>query len=143
MELNNHLTTNVGVYVLLIKDRKLLLLHQPNNPIWYALGGRMNSDEVSLQDDLIREVFKEIKCDIRIGDVFDVVLWSVNGKKQRLGIFYICYLADENSKIEISDEHDDYKFMTHKELVEQSYAETRGEAGRVLFNKLKEKGFID
>lgn len=47
-----HLKTNVGVYALVIKDEKLLLLHKPNDPIWCALGGRMDTTDLDPQSTL-------------------------------------------------------------------------------------------
>lgn len=53
--MTEHLTTNVGVYALLIKYKKLLLLHKPNDLIWCALGGRMDKTDKTPEQTLIRE----------------------------------------------------------------------------------------
>ncbi len=138
----NHLVTNVGVYALIIKDKKLLLLHKPNDSIWTALGGRMNEHEKNIEEALLREVKEEIGSDVIIGDILDVKLWSTNRKDHRLGIFYVCKLKG-NGKIKLSREHDDFKFFSHEELIEMSHKEKRGKSGRELFNKLKEKRIIN
>lgn len=141
--MTNYLKTNVGVYALLIKDKKYLLLHQPNNPIWCALGGRMDEHELDPIKTLQREVKEEINVDVKIEDVFDIKFWSINDKDHRMGVFYIAHLVDENADFELSDEHDKYKFFTCDEAIEMLSLEARGKVGIELAQKLKEKGLIE
>lgn len=137
----NHLLTNVGVYALIIENKKLLMLHKPNDPIWILLGGRMNEDEEDPITALEREIKEEIGQEVIVGDIFDAKLWSINGKGNRLGIFYLCKL-DKKIRINLSEEHDKYKFFTFKEGIDMCSLETRGEAGVDLFKKLKNKKLI-
>lgn len=75
-------------------------------------------------------------------DILDVKIWSINGDNQRLGIFYVCNLKDENKEFELSSEHDDYKFFSFDEAVDMWKKEQRGSTGIELGIKLKEKGYI-
>lgn len=138
-----HLETNVGVYALVVKNKRLLLLHKPNDPIWCALGGRMDEDDLNPMTTLQREVEEEIKSEIIVRDILDIKLWSINGKNHRLGIFYVCNLKDENKEFQLSEEHDDYKFFTFDEALKMWKQEERGSTGIELGTKLKEKGFIE
>ena len=137
--MNQHLETNVGVYALVIKDKRLLLLHKPDDPIWCALGGRMDKDDLDPISTLQREAKEEIGTEIIVGDILDVKLWSVNNKNHRLGIFYVCTLKDEEFKL---SEHDDYHFFSFDEALKMWQHEERGSTGIELGKKLKEKGLI-
>jgi 8-oxo-dGTP pyrophosphatase MutT (NUDIX family) len=138
-----HLETNIGVYGLVIKEKKLLLLHKPNDVIWCALGGRMDKDDLDPGLTLQREVEEEIGCEIIVGDILDVKLWSIGGENKRLGIFYVCRLKDENKEFKLSSEHDDYKFFSFDEASEMWKQKDRGSTGIELGTKLKEKGWIN
>lgn len=136
-----HLTTNIGVYALVVKDKKLLLLHKPNDPIWTALGGRMDEKDTDPVEALKREIKEEIGTTVKIGKILDVKLWSINGQNHRLGIFYVCNLEDE-SKIKLSEEHDDYKFFSFDEAIKMWKQLERGTHGIELGTKLKQEGYI-
>ena len=136
-----HLLTNIGVYALVVKDNKLLLLHKPGDPIWTALGGRMDENDKDPVESLRREIKEEIGCDVKIGDILDVKLWSIDGKNHRLGIFYVCKIEDEE-KIKLSEEHDDFKFFSFDEAVKMWKQLDRGAHGIELGTKLKEEGYI-
>lgn len=142
--MEEHLTTNIGVYALVIKDKKLLLLHQPNNPIWCALGGRMNKNDSTPEETLKRETKEEINVEIKVLDILDSKLWDINGKNKRLGLFYVCELENENdiNNIKLSEEHNDFKFFTFNEALKMWQQEDRGQTGIELGTKLKEKGYL-
>jgi len=141
--MNTHLETTVGVYALVVKDKKLLLLHKPNDPIWTALGGRMDREDGSPILALQRESQEELDVEINIDDILDVRLWSANNKDYRLGVFYVCSLKDEDIEFKLSHEHDDYKFFSFDEAINMWKTEERGHTGIELGVKLKEKGYIE
>ena len=134
---------HVGVYLFLIKNKKLLYLHKPNDPIWTCLGGRMSEDEIFPTETLSRESIEEIGTnDLDIKDIFDIRVWS-NGKSKRLGIFYYGYLKDENFKIKLSEEHDKYNFFTYGQAKVMLSQEERGKVGIELINKLPQLNLIN
>jgi len=143
--MNTHLETTVGVYAFVIKGKKLLLLHKPNDPIWTALGGRMDSGDKSPILALEREVREELgsEVEINIDDILDVKLWSANYKDYRLGVFYVCSLENEDVEFKLSHEHDDYKFFSFDEAIDMWKTEDRGATGIELGIKLKEKGYLE
>ncbi len=138
----NHLLTNVGVYALIIENKKVLFFHKPNDPLWTILGGRMDDSDSSCEIALHREVEEESQIDLEVGEVIDTVIWDINGKSKRLGLFYSCKRKDKNQEIKLSDEHDEFKFFSYDEAVEMLSQEERGKHGIKLLNKLKEKEMI-
>ena len=118
-------------------------MHKPNDPIWCALGGRMDEGDLDLMLTLQREVEEEIGVEIIVGDILDVKLWDINGENHRLGVFYVCKLKDENKELKLSEEHDDYKFFSFDEALKMWQQEERGMTGIELGTKLKNKGFME
>jgi 8-oxo-dGTP pyrophosphatase MutT (NUDIX family) len=141
--MKKHLETNVGVYAFILKDKKLFMLHKPNDPIWCALGGRMDSDETDPIMTLHREAKEEIGVNIKVHDIFDSKLWSINGKKHRLGLFYVCSFENDNEEIILSEEHDKFTYFSFNEAIEMLSLEERGQVGIELIRKLHKKELIE
>ncbi len=141
--MEKHLETKIGVYALLIKDKKILLLHKPNDPIWCPPGGRMNEEEPDHVLALHRETKEEIGHSIKVDELLDVRLLLPGNKNHRLAICHVCYLNDEEKEIVLSHEHDDHKFFTFNDAVDMMSKESRGAFGIELLKKLKDKHLIE
>ncbi len=116
--MKKHLETKIGVYAFIIKDKKVLFLRKPNDRIWCALGGRMDTTDSHPLTTLEREAKEEIGSEIIIGDILDIKLWSTDDQNHRLGIFYVCTLKDTAKELTLSEEHDSYKFFTFDEGID-------------------------
>jgi 8-oxo-dGTP pyrophosphatase MutT (NUDIX family) len=54
-------------------------------------------------------------------------MWSVNGKDHRYGVFFICKILEDDSKIKLSEEHADFKWFDYNELMKH-YSEFKVES---------------
>lgn len=138
-----HLTARIGVYAFIIKDKKLFYLHKPNDPIWTVVGGKIEENDTSIEETIYREVQEEIGVEIKLGEIFAVKIWSPDYKEKRLGVFYIAEFKNPKATVKLSNEHDDYKFLTYNQAKEMLSQEPRGQVGIELINALKRKNFIE
>ena len=79
-------------------------------------GGRLNVGE-AFTDGLKREVNEETGLDIKIGKPIYVGEWRPIIKDvphQIIAIFFIC--KPSTSKVQLSEEHDDYQWITPNEI---------------------------
>ena len=109
---------HIGVYGLLIKDNKILLIKKCGGPYDGKLdlpGGSIEFDEV-IEDALIREFKEEVGIDILDYKLFDVVStnikWSYKGEDLETKHIAILYKINKYKKeikdnIEITDVNDD------------------------------------
>ena len=140
--MGDHLLTNIGVYIFLIKEKKVSYFHKPNDPIWCALGGRMSEEDSSCEEALLREIREETGIDkLENLKLFSTKLWDINGKNKRLGIFYVSEIKDV--EIKLSEEHDEYNFFTYEEAVKMLSLESRGKVGLELMEELLNEGYIE
>jgi ADP-ribose pyrophosphatase YjhB (NUDIX family) len=109
---------HLGVYGLLIEDRKILLINKITGPYNKKLdlpGGTIEFTETPLET-LKRELLEETGIEVEEASLFDadsiVVNWSCNGnniKTHHVGIFYkvLNYKNNVKGKINIDSNNDD------------------------------------
>jgi len=97
----------------LIREEQFLLLKRNNPPkIWGPPGGRLNLNEDPVSG-LIREVWEETRLEVIVG--FPITSWFGDYNDQKiLSIDYLCRYKSGN--IQLSSEHDHYKWLSIKEL---------------------------
>jgi len=135
--MKEHMTTNIGQYVIMIKDKKILFLYPRDYHLLNLPGGRLDSDEEDYKEALKREVKEEINIEIDNIEPFDIKMWSIKGKRHRYGVFFLCDFKE--SEIKLSHEHIDYKWLTFEETIE---SKSIGEPGKELLRKLRKKGYL-
>jgi len=134
-----HMKTNIGQYVIIIKDKKLLLLYPSKGDLLMFAGGRLDSDEDDYKESLKREVKEETDLVVQSIEPFDIKMWSVQDKKHRYAVFFLCEIEDLNKEIKLSHEHVKYKWFTYDESIN---ADDIGEPGKEVIQKLRDKGYL-
>ena len=120
MTKNNKIELKVGVKILLKnKEGKYLILRRSENKYpevgskWDIAGGRINIGE-TLIDNLKREVVEETKLEI-ISEpklIYAQDILKIEGKH----IVRLTYIGNSNGEVILSEEHDEYKWVTLFEL---------------------------
>jgi len=141
--MKSHMVTNVGQYAIILKDKKLLQLWPPEGPLWLYPGGRLENGDEDYEKALRREIKEELGVEIEIIKPAEIVIWSINGEHHRYGVFFLCELLDEESKIKLSHEHEKYEWVSYEELMEHySKHPERAKPGIKLAQKLHKGGYI-
>jgi len=104
----------VSIKGVLVKNGQVLLVKNERNE-WELPGGRIEIGESSEQC-LKREMFEELKIDVKIQNIVGTRLFEVIEEQYVFLVAYLCEMAEENENIEISDEHIDYKWFQVGEL---------------------------
>jgi len=136
---SNHLTTKIGQYAIILKDRKLLLLFPPHGPFWNFPGGRLNEDEDDCIIALKREIKEETGFTTSEIEPFHVSMWSVKGKSHRYAVFFLCKIENIGDEVKLSQEHDKYKWYTYEEAMNEKLM---GKPGFEVFEKLHKKNLF-
>lgn len=105
---NSNLTHRVAVAAIVVRHRKILLLHRTTSPrIWAPPGGHLYVREDPLVG-LSREVWEE--CRIAVEPVKPIALWIGEHKgASLLALPIVCkYVSGE---VKISEEHSDFKWI--------------------------------
>lgn len=109
---------NVGIKAVIQKEDKFLVLHSPMG-FWDFPGGRID-DEESIQETLTRELKEELPSsrDAVIGDLVAAYRKPKFEVVAGIGLVLLMYkvtasFADDI--VEISDEHDEYRWVTAEE----------------------------
>ncbi len=107
--MNGNRGIDFGVKGLIIREGKFLVMHNNGveDDLWELPGGRMEFGETAeetLKRELMEETGLKVKP-IRLLDTWDLI----RGNYQITGIIYLCTLED--GEIELSDEHDAYKWL--------------------------------
>ncbi|MEI8067909.1 MAG: NUDIX hydrolase [Candidatus Shapirobacteria bacterium] len=82
-----------------------------------VVGGRIEAGQNFLES-LLREIREETNLKVTVGNPFHVGEWRpvVNGEQwQIVGTFFECFA--DNDKVELNEDHDDYKWIDPKEYL--------------------------
>jgi 8-oxo-dGTP diphosphatase len=117
----------VGVKVLIKKENKYLFLRRHKNfksgaPEWDIPGGRIEPEE-ALSDALAREVYEETAL------VLDkpaelLAAQDIFVPSKSLHVVRLTYQAPASGKVSISNEHDEYKWMTQEEIAAEPHVDS-------------------
>jgi len=113
-------TFYIGIKGLIVKDNKVLVLKntdQSGKYYWDIPGGRMGEGE-EIQQTLIRELKEEVPTikDVRVLDFVHVYKLPHNLKDGN-GLMLLFYKVEAIiDKVEISDEHVDYRWVGENDL---------------------------
>lgn len=112
---------NVGVKAIIEHDGKFLLVHGSGaRDFWEAPGGRIDNNE-SIEETLIRELHEELPGieNIRLNSILHAARVPGMPLGDR-GLFLVWYhvAADFPRGVQLSDEHDAYKWCSADEAIE-------------------------
>lgn len=115
-----------GIKSLILRDGKFLAVHKStsSDELFELPGGRMEYGE-TIEETVVREVAEETTLKVRPVRLLDT--WNYINEKnehQVAGVIYLCKIVGEESNIQLSEEHDDYKWLMPSEthLLNQLFA---------------------
>lgn len=118
------LIKNPSGQILLVHDTPRLKVDGQSETYWDIPGGRVQLDERSLIETLKREVKEELNInDLKVGALFDCTIsnhLSQFDEKKRISLCLVAYMCTipTDAVITLSDEHDQYKWLTPQEASE-------------------------
>lgn len=108
---NKALMVNKDGKVLLVKDSGNYKDHQAGSESWDLPGGRMDKEDRTLDEALLRELDEELGCrpDISDSEILATSLWSIRGDDDNrvTAIVYLVHVEEE-LEITLSPEHVDF-----------------------------------
>lgn len=110
-----HMKTKIGEYAIIINSKNEFLMLQFNSPIntWHFPGGRIDEGEEATEG-LIREIKEETNLEVQD---LKPIYTKIFTDERKYGVFYMAK-AKEPYKVEISDEHQNYKWFKKEDLNE-------------------------
>lgn len=125
----------VSIKGLLCKDNKILLLKTPTNR-WELPGGRMNFGE-GIEQAFKREIKEEIGFqDVGIGNLVNT--WSFTDIRENINYHFIIFdfeIYTKESKIRLSDEHIEYKWIGINDFEKMDMREGHKESLKKYFER--------
>ncbi len=117
----------VGVKALIEQDGKYLFLRrdkafQSGPQKWDIPGGRIKPEE-ALSDALIREVHEETGLELEQASVL-LAAQDIFVPEKSLHVVRLTYCATATGEVAISDEHDDYRWMTLDEVLSDPHVDS-------------------
>lgn len=121
-----------------IKDKKLLCTRSRGKEKYYSPGGKREQGE-SDEETLIREVKEEVSVDIKKGTIhyYGTFEAQADGKEDGVMVKMTCYTAEYEGILQASSEIEEINFLDTNDMDKISLA------GKLIFEDLKQKGFID
>lgn len=117
----------VGVKLLIKRDDKFLFIRRsksfkPGPQKWDIPGGRIEAGE-RLGDALAREVKEETSL---LVDSFNLLMaQDIFDPRKDIHVVRLTYVGTASGEVKISDEHDDYKWMSIEEISSEAYVDSR------------------
>ncbi len=113
---------NKGVGMLLENEGKFLLLHRSNEDLWECPKGHIEEGETD-NDAIKRELFEETRISDfslinKIGLLQFEFIRKLSGTVKKREITYY-HLKTSNKMVVVSSEHDDFLWVSRKELFEK------------------------
>ena len=117
----------VGVKALIVQDGKYLFLRrdkafQSGPQKWDIPGGRIKPEE-ALSDALIREVHEETGLELEQASVL-LAAQDIFVPEKSLHVVRLTYSTVAVGSVVLSEEHDDYKWMTRDEALAEPYIDS-------------------
>lgn len=113
----------VAIKAFIKHEGKVLILRESNKyqdganeSKFDVVGGRITPGQ-NFMDSLLREIDEETKLKVQVGNPFYVGEWRpvVKGEQwQIVGTFFEC--SADSEKVELSEDHDDYKWVNPEEF---------------------------
>lgn len=121
-----------------IKDKKLLCTRSKGKEKYYSPGGKREQGE-SDEETLIREVKEEVSVDIKKETIqyYGTFEAQADGKEDGVMVKMTCYTAEYEGILQASSEIEEINFLDTNDMDKISLA------GKLIFEDLKQKGFID
>lgn len=121
-----------------IKDKKVLCTRSKGKDKFYSPGGKREQGETD-EETLIREVKEEVSVDIKKDTIkyYGTFEAQADGKADDVIVKMTCYLAEYEGTLKPDSEIEKIDFLNTKDMDKLSLA------GELIFNDLKEKGYID
>lgn len=121
-----------------IKDKKLLCTRSKQKEKYYSPGGKREQGE-SDEETLIREVKEEVSVDIKKETIqyYGTFEAQADGKEDGVMVKMTCYTAEYEGILQASSEIEEINFLDTNDMDNISLA------GKLIFEDLKQKGFID
>lgn len=114
--MDKHLLTKIGQYAIICNDKEqVLILQRARSGVWCLPGGRLDkSDKVPIKA-LARELKEELN--LKLTDSMPIEVAIVKDKYQiKYCVYFLVQVADL-SKLKISVEHKNYKFVDYKSVL--------------------------
>ncbi|NOQ68270.1 NUDIX domain-containing protein [Patescibacteria group bacterium] len=128
----------VSIKGLLCRDNKVLLLKTTKRKRWEFPGGRMNFGE-NVEQTFKREVEEELGFKkMEMGKLINT--WSFTNIRENINYHFIVFdfeFFTDKSKIKLSDEHTEYKWIGKDDFEEKNMHEGHKESLRKYFYKLQ------
>ena len=108
---------------IIVKNGKILIVRRAINDfvkenMWEFPGGKLEFGE-DLEDGLKREVKEETNLDVNIGKLLYSYTFKTHPHRQLVIMTYLC--TTDSDAVTISDEHDDYAWVTKEQLKKTLY----------------------
>lgn len=109
-----------GVLIGKEADRVMLVKNERNE--WELPGGRIEKGEQP-REAVIREIHEELSIECRVDRLIDNWLFEVIPGKYVYISAYLCSPVDRNASVRLSDEHEEYRWVSISDLDQYNMAE--------------------
>ncbi len=126
----------VSVKGLLCRNGKILILKVPESETWELPGGRMDFGE-KVEEAFQREMKEELGFEkVKMGNLLNI--WSFTSFRKGVNYHFIVFdfeVFSNESRIALSDEHTEYKWVGFDEFEDYNIREGHKETFRKYFGK--------
>lgn len=110
----------IAMKAIIIHNHKVLIVKRSitdsiSPGIWEFAGGKLEFGE-NLEEGLMRETVEETGLNVTVEKMLFATTFKTNEHRQVVIITYLCH--SKTNDIRLSDEHDDYRWVGKKKLLE-------------------------